>query len=432
MLRFFSLKKTFVFTLNGFTQQTAAFLLAISGTVLEYYDYALYGLFAQLFAQDFFPDQDPTLRLFKTFGIFLAGSMAKPVGSWIFGCLANRRGVAYALRISILGVALATIGMALLPGYAAIGWIAPVCLLICRIIQSVCVAGETDNTRIFIYENIGSHRPCLISGLSGLAWKLGFSLASLAYASVMMSTIPLQYYRWPFMLGGCLGLFIFFCRRNLDFQKHENYSFMQEKKDQRVVTTLHFLRENKKIILCTFLLCGSVGGSYHFYFVFLNNYFETVPELYDYALVWRRIPLMSLYTLGSLVGSALADRLGTLIIMKGAAYGLLILALCNLIGMTMGIFSISLVMVTVIALAVFQAPAFVSLFERIATHQRCQSIAVGHALGSFLFSGSTPLISLWLWHSTQWIAAPFLYFCFLIILGFLGVCLLKNERNLAN
>ncbi len=85
MLRFFSLKKTFVFTLNGFTQQTAAFLLAISGTVLEYYDYALYGLFAQLFAQDFFPDQDPTLRLFKTFGIFLAGSMAKPVGSWIFG-----------------------------------------------------------------------------------------------------------------------------------------------------------------------------------------------------------------------------------------------------------------------------------------------------------------------------------------------------------
>ena len=47
------------------------FLLANAGTLIEYYDYALYGLFAQLFAEDFFPDQDPTLGLFETFGIFL-------------------------------------------------------------------------------------------------------------------------------------------------------------------------------------------------------------------------------------------------------------------------------------------------------------------------------------------------------------------------
>ncbi len=427
MLRSLSSKHPLVFTLNGVTQQTRAFLLAIAGTVLEYYDYALYGFFGQLFAQDFFPDQDPTLRLFKTFGIFLAGSMAKPVGSWVFGCLANRRGVAYALRISILGVALATIGMALLPGYAAIGWIAPGCLLIGRIIQSMCVAGETDSARIFIYENIGSHRPCLISGLSGLAWKLGFSLASLAYASVMLSAVPLTYYRWPFILGGCLGLFVFFCRKSLDIQKYEPHDLMREKNDFRADKTIDFMRKNKRIIVCTLLLCGSVGGSYHFYFVFLVNYFELVPELYDYALLWRRVPFMLFYTLGSLAASLMADRIGTLPVMKGSAYLLLILALCNTIAIIAGVFPMALAIFTVITLAVFQAPAFISLFERVSADKRCQSIAIGHALGSLLFSGSTPMISLWLWHSSGWMPAPFLYFIFLVGLGFLGVCLLNQE-----
>lgn len=427
MLRPFSSKHPLVFTLNGLTQQSQAFFLAISGTVLEYYDYALYGLFAQLFAQDFFPDQDPTLRLFKTFGIFLVGSMAKPVGSWVFGCLANRRGVAYALKISILGVALATIGMALLPGYAVIGWIAPGFLLICRIIQSMCVAGETDSARIFIYENIGSHRPCLISGLSGLAWKLGFSLASLAYASVMLSAVPLAYYRWPFILGGCLGLFVFFCRKSLDIQKYEPHGVMRKKKDIKAEKTIDFIRKNKRIIVCTLLLCGSVGGSYHFYFVFLTNYFELVPELYDYALLWRRVPFMLFYTLGSLAGALMADRKGALPIMKGSACILLFLALSNVMAIALGIFPIALAILTVITLAVFQAPAFISLFERVSADKRCQSIAMGHALGSFLFSGSTPMISLGLWQKTQWMPAPFLYFIFLVVLGFLGVCLLKQE-----
>ncbi len=427
MLRSFSSKKPLAFTLGGFTRQTRAFLLAISGTVLEYYDYALYGLFAQLFAQDFFPDQDPTLRLFKTFGIFLVGSMAKPVGSWVFGCLANRRGVAYALKISILGVALATMSMAILPGYAAIGCIAPACLLICRILQSMCVAGETDSARIFIYENIKTNRPCLISGLSSLAWKLGFSLASLAYASVMLSTAPLVYYRWPFILGGCLGLFIFFCRQSLDIQKKDPHCLTREQKSCQSENTIHFLRKNKKMIVCTLLLCGSVGGSYHFYFVFLTNYFELVPGLYEYAVLWRRVPLMLFYTLGSLAGSLMADRIGTLPIMKGSAYFLLILALCNMIAIIAGIFLIVLAIFTVITLAIFQAPAFISLFERVAPDKRCQSIATGHALGSFLFSGSTPMISLGLWQKTQWMPAPFLYFIFLVGLGFWGVFLLKQE-----
>jgi MFS transporter, MHS family, proline/betaine transporter len=428
VLRSLSLKKPrFFLALNDFTKKTRVFLWVSSGTVLEYYDYALYGLFAQLFAQDFFPDQDPTLGLFKTFGIFWLGSMAKPLGSWVFGCLGNRRGVAYALKISILGVALATIAMAIVPGYAAIGWIAPSCLFIGRIIQSMCVAGETDSARIFIYENIGSNRPCLISSLSSLAWKLGFSLASLAYASVMLSTVPLAYYRWPFILGGCLGLFIFFCRRNLDVPQNNTYYLMREKKEHPSENTIPFIRKHKKIISCTLLLCGSVGGSYHFYFSFLTNYFELVPDLHEYALLWRRIPLMLFYTLGSLAASLIADRMGTLNVMKGSSYLLLILSLSHVIAIMAGIFPMALAVLTVIALAAFQAPAFISLFERVSADKRCQSIAIGHALGSFLFSGSTPMISLGLWQKTGWMPAPFLYFIFLVGLGFFGLSLLKQE-----
>ena len=162
--------------------------------------------------------------------------------------------------------------------------------------------------------------------------------------------------------------------------------------------------------------------------MFLSNYFAIVPELQDIAVQWRAVPFMLFYSLGSLVAALMADRWGTLVIMRWSAYMLFILGLCHIVALLFGVFHMSLALLTVVLLACFQAPAFVSLFERIAAPERCQSIALGHAIGSCLFSGSAPIISLWLWHKTQWMLAPFVYFMFLLGLGFLGLFLLQQEK----
>jgi hypothetical protein len=87
---------------------------------------------------------------------------------------------------------------------------------------------------------------------------------------------------------------------------------------------------------------------------------------------------------------------------------------------------------TVIALAMFQAPVFVSLFARVSTPERCRTIFFGHAMGSVLFSGSTPALSLWLWQRSQVVFMPFVYFVFLVGMGCVGVFLLQSIRYSAD
>src|SRR5690242_6766707 len=117
------------------------FFSAIFGTILEYYDYALYGFYASQLATAFFPNTDPTVALLQTYGVFLVGSFAKPLGAIIFGTLGDRYGRAMALKMSMIGMALPTLCIGLLPEYSTVGWWAPFLLLMCRMIQGIFVSG---------------------------------------------------------------------------------------------------------------------------------------------------------------------------------------------------------------------------------------------------------------------------------------------------
>src|SRR3546814_12794400 len=117
-------------------------LTALAGTFIEYYDYALYGFTASLIAVHFFPEDDPTVSLIQTFGIFALGSCAKPLGALIFGSLGDSRGRRFSLRLSMLGIALPTMVIGLLSDYITWGRVSPFILLLCLLFQVLLGAGE--------------------------------------------------------------------------------------------------------------------------------------------------------------------------------------------------------------------------------------------------------------------------------------------------
>ncbi|MBP9763832.1 MAG: MFS transporter [Gammaproteobacteria bacterium] len=408
-----------------------AFFPAVFGTIVEYYDYTLYGFCASLLAAQFFPTDDPTVALLKTFGIFLTGSLAKPLGALLFGFIGDRFGRSIALKISMLGIAIPTTAIGLMPTYQDIGWIAPCLLLLCRILQGILTAGESDTVRIFIFESFFKSKPCFANSLSNVSIFVGIYLASKASAWVMAAEDPNSAWRIAFIVGGMMGAVVFCLRftvsETVDYVEHLN-ARVKTRSSQSWNGFFKVFIDNKRMILTAILFCGASGGTYHFYLVFLGKYLSSTLNILDSETASRfTSTAVLIYTLCLPIGGFLADRFGLVRIIKTFFYGLCVALGLNIMMVLVGQMPLWLMWVTAGILAVFQDPMCTIVIQRIEVGDRCRCLSFGHATGSILFSGSAPFISLWLWQSTQNTIAPFLYFGLLASMGFLGTFLIKQN-----
>src|SRR5262245_49559635 len=112
------------------------------GNVLEWYDFAIYGYFAPSIGRTFFPSQDPVAQVLAAFGVFAVGYLMRPLGGSVIGHIGDKYGRRIALIFSISAMAVPTFVVGLLPGFAAIGLMAPVLLTLLRTIQGLSVGGE--------------------------------------------------------------------------------------------------------------------------------------------------------------------------------------------------------------------------------------------------------------------------------------------------
>jgi MHS family proline/betaine transporter-like MFS transporter len=404
-----------------------AFFPPVLGTVVEYYDYTLYGFCASLLAEQFFPTDDPTVALLKTFGIFLTGSLAKPFGALLFGYIGDRFGRSVSLKISMLGIAIPTTLIGLMPTYQDIGWIAPCLLLLCRILQGILTAGESDSVRVFIFESFLKSKPCFANSISGVSMFIGIYLASLTASLVMGSEDPESTWRIAFLIGGIMGLVVFWLR----FTLCETVEYVEHLKAQETLSWNGFFkifRDNRRIILTAIMFCGASGGTYHFYLVFLGKYLSTTLNILDPKMAGMCTSTAILvYMVCVPIAALLADRFGLIRIIKLFFYALLIALGLNIMMVLKANISLWLIWVTAGIVAIFQAPMYTLLMQRIKVGERCRCLSIGHSVGSMLFSGSTPFISLWLWRSTENAVAPFIYFGLLAGMGFLGTFLIKQN-----
>lgn len=112
------------------------------GNLVEWYDWYAYSAFALYFAPVFFPKQDSTAQLLNTAAIFAVGFLMRPIGGWFFGLLADGRGRKNAMTLSVLMMSFGSLLIAVTPSYNRIGIIAPILLLVARLLQGLSVGGE--------------------------------------------------------------------------------------------------------------------------------------------------------------------------------------------------------------------------------------------------------------------------------------------------
>lgn len=398
------------------------FLPAILGTILEYYDYALYGFCAAKLALHFFPEDDPSVGLLKTFGVFIAGSCAKPIGALLFGYIGDQFGRSPALKLSLFGIIVPTLMVGLLPGYEVIGWFAPFLLLLCRIVQGILVSGEYEGVRIFIFEFIGSEKPHFANSLATAASMLGIYLASLAVMLTTSDALPNWIWRVPFVVGGVLGFFIIWIRRHYLQETPAYVQYRIEHPNLKMKSWRSLIKNNKKNFLTAVLLYGTVGGGYHFYLVFLGNYLQSSLDIIDKVQSAFNVSnCVLIYSICGPIAGWCCDRYGPFKVAKISFLGLLPLIILNVYMLSQNRLPFSLMILTSMALSFFHTPGFVTILQKFEISERYRCSSLSHAIGSMLFSGSTPLISLGIWQLTHHEVAPLFYFALLCFLGFFAL-----------
>ena len=192
--------------------------LAALGGALEFYDFVVFVFFAIPLSQLFFPhDTAPWLAQLQVFGIFAAGYLARPLGGIVMAHYGDKLGRKRMFTLSVFLMAVPTLGIGLLPVYAQIGMLAPLLLLLLRVMQGIAVGGEVPGAWVFVAEHVPARRvgfacASLTSGLT-----VGIVIGSLVAATINSRMSPAAVLDWgwrvPFLAGGVFGFFAVWLRR---------------------------------------------------------------------------------------------------------------------------------------------------------------------------------------------------------------------------
>ena len=190
------------------------------GNLVEWYDWYVYSAFSLYFAQAFFPPASQTAQLLNAAAVFAAGFLMRPVGGWLMGRYADRRGRRAALTASVLLMCFGSLVIALTPSYATIGVAAPVLLVVARLLQGLSVGGEYGASATYLSEMAGERHRGFWSSFQYVTLILGQLLALGVLLVLQRWLTPRELEQWgwriPFAIGAVCAVVALWLRRGLE------------------------------------------------------------------------------------------------------------------------------------------------------------------------------------------------------------------------
>jgi MFS transporter, MHS family, proline/betaine transporter len=372
---------------------------AAIGQFVEWYDFVIYAYSAATIARLFFPAGDQAIAILATFAIYSVGFLARPIGGYVFGTLGDKIGRRRVLAVVILLMGSATVGIGLLPTYSQIGILAPLLLIVCRLLQGLSAAGETVSSNSFVAEHASPrHRGRFV------AFTFSFStLAPVAAAIVVLAfsngMSPDQYQAWgwriPFILGGPLALIGLYIRRIVD----ESPAFEQviaadgvPKSPLREAATLQTTAMVRAFALAAFSSLGfySLSGYFVTYLV------ETGLGRTD-ALLSNGIAMFISF-LSFWIGGELSDRHGRKPVVLSTIVLSIILTIPAFKLASSATFEMALLGQTLLGVnyGLFWGAFGIAVVEMFPTRTRVTGATMSFNLGYTLFGGTAPFIGTWL------------------------------------
>ncbi|HZW61137.1 MAG TPA: MFS transporter [Candidatus Babeliales bacterium] len=247
------------------------------GSVLEWYDFSLYGFFAPLLAQLYFPSEAPAIGLLKTFSIFAIGFFARPIGALIFGYISDKYGRTISLKLTPLLITCPTLLFCVLPTYQQIGILAPLLLIFLRIWQGICIGGEYANNIVYLCETTKKKHLYFIGSIGSCTGSLGILFASIIaalwYAIFTPEDLSTWGWRLAFAISLIIGITAFWMRRNMQ----ETSVFHRMKQNTSIDNPIFDSYKNQwKDYLLSFGLTFLPATAFYYIFMFLPNFLSGI------------------------------------------------------------------------------------------------------------------------------------------------------------
>ena len=232
------------------------------GNLVEWYDWYVYSAFSLYFAGSFFPKGNLTAQLLNTAGIFAIGFLMRPIGGWLMGTFADKRGRKTALTFSVLLMSAGSLIIAITPNYDKIGIAAPILLVLARIIQGLSVGGEYGTSATYLSEMATKKDRGFYSSFQYVTLIMGQLLALavlILLQRVFLTEAQLHAWGWriPFAIGAMLAIIVMYLRRSLQ------ESVTMQKKDSSARGSLKALAQHPKAVFTVIGL--TIGGTVAFY-----------------------------------------------------------------------------------------------------------------------------------------------------------------------
>ncbi len=379
------------------------------GTMIEWYDFYIFGSLATVIAKQFYPSGNPALATIQTLATFAAGFAARPFGALVFGRIGDLVGRKYAFLVTLLIMGGATFIIGLLPGYAVIGVLAPIILLFLRLVQGLALGGEYGGAATYVAEHVPDAKRGYYTSYIQTTATLGLFLSLVVILAVRksMSTASWESWGWrlPFLLSILLVAISLFIRLRLQesplfaAMKSAGHtskapiadSFGHWANWQTVLTVLWGMVAGQAVVWYT--------GQFYALFWLQNANLGNVP--FD-ASNWIIAAALALATPFFIVFGALSDRVGRKPVMMVG----------NLLGavLTIPIFMLmwqftpkggnynpyiltALVFILVLFVTMVYGPIAAFLVESFPARVRYTSVSLPYHIGNGYFGGFLPFIA---------------------------------------
>jgi MHS family proline/betaine transporter-like MFS transporter len=384
------------------------------GTLIEVYDILIYGYFATVLSQQFFPPGDATAALLATFAIFAVGFFVRPLGAVIFGHVGDRFGRRTALASSLLLMTLATVAFGLLPTYAAVGLFAPVLLLLCRLLQGLSVSAELPGAMLLMLEHAPTNRRGLAVSVNTAGSGLGIVAAATVSLVLARLLSPDQLAAWgwrvAFLIAAPIGIVGLYVRTRL----LDSPAFVAlgetARQGRAPLTRAVSTAKRGMLVLTVWFAAQSIGG--YTLSVLMPSYLirnAGLPAADAYAANLVAVLISAPFTL---LGGWLVDRFPlrrvAIAAMAGTALTAVPAFLIITAHRTLGAAVIGQVLYGIFLGALYTVGAVLAM-TLFPTGIRFTALALPLNIGTALFGGTAPYVSTWLAATTHSPLAPGFY-----------------------
>jgi MHS family citrate/tricarballylate:H+ symporter-like MFS transporter len=412
----------------------ATVLRVTSGNFLEMFDFFLFGFYASNIAKTFFPTDSEFASLMLTFATFGAGFLMRPLGAIVLGAYVDRVGRRKGLITTLSLMAAGTMLIAFVPGYAAIGLLAPILVFSGRLLQGFSAGVELGGVSVYLSEMATSgHKGFYVSWQSASQQVAIMAAAALGYAiNAWMAPAAVASWGWriPFFVGCLIVPFIFAIRRSLE----ETQAFLARSHRPPVREVLHSLVANWSVVLSGMMLVVLTTVSFYLITVYTPTFGRSVLKLTatDSLVVTFFVGASNFVWLP--VMGALSDRVGrrvllllfTALTILTAYPALSWLVLAPTFGRMLGV-----ELWLSFLYGSYNGAMVVALTEVMPVNVRTAGFSLAYSLATAIFGGFTPAICTWLIKATGDNGAPGMWMSFAAACSLAGTLVLYGRHHSA-